>query len=206
MCCLRLSLKILPLSLIFPLSILFRAIIDLHELPTEWKEAVITPIFKKGDPSDISNYRPIAITCICCKLLESIVVSDLLQYLNNHNLINKCQHGFPRKHSCLTNLLESCRDWTVSLSNHKSVVIGSIDFQKAFDTVTHSKLLHKLIGLRHSREFTSMDFLVFVKSNAESANMDVILLYLPGSQPAFRKAVSSVPSSLIRLIMISPII
>ena len=85
-------------------------------------------------------------TCICCKLLESIVVSDLLQYLNNHNLINKCQHGFLRKHSCLTNLLESCRDWTVSLSNHKSVVIGSIDFQKAFDTVSHSKLLHKLIG------------------------------------------------------------
>ena len=85
-------------------------------------------------------------TCICCKLLESIVVSDLLQYLNNHNLINKCQHGFLRKHSCLTNLLESCRDWTVSLPNPKSVVIGSIDFQKAFDTVSHSKLLHKLIG------------------------------------------------------------
>ena len=77
-------------------------------------------------------------TCICCKLLESIVVSDLLQYLNIHILINKCQHGFLRKHSCLTHLLESCRDWTVSLYNHESVVIGSIDFQKAFDTVSHS--------------------------------------------------------------------
>ena len=107
---------------------------------------VITPIFKKGDPFDVSNYRPIAMTCICCKLLKSIVVPDSLQYLNNHNLINKYQHGFLRKHSCLTNLLESCRDWTVSLSNHKSVGIDSIDFQKAFDTVSHSKLVYKLIG------------------------------------------------------------
>jgi hypothetical protein len=73
---------------------LFRSFMDLHDLPSEWKEAVITPIFKKANPSECCNYRPIAITCICCKLFESIVVSNLLDYLNDRNLINNCQHGF----------------------------------------------------------------------------------------------------------------
>ena len=133
-------------SLLFPLSTLFRSIVDLHELPSEWKKAVISPIFKNGNPSDLGNYRPIALTCICCKLLESIIVINLLDYLNDHKLINKCQHGFFLNHSCLTNLLESCRDWTLSLTSHASVVVASIDFQRAFDTVSHRKLLHKLSG------------------------------------------------------------
>jgi len=85
-------------------------------------------------------------SCICCKLLESIIVINLLDYLNDHKLINKCQHGFLKNHSCLTNLLESCRDWTLSLTSHASVVVASIDFQQAFDTVSHRKLLHKLSG------------------------------------------------------------
>ena len=71
---------------------------------------------------------------------------NLLDYLNDHKLINSCQHGFLQKHSCVTNLLESCRDWTMSLASHKSVVIANIDFQRAFDTVSHAKLLHKLTG------------------------------------------------------------
>ena len=131
-------------SLTFPLSVIFRNIIDLHDLPSEWKEAVITPIFKKSNPSECCNYRPIALTCICCKLFESIIVTNLLDYLNDKNLINKCQHGFLKKHSCVTNLLESCRDWTVSLSNRKSILVANIDFQRAFDSVSHNKLLHKL--------------------------------------------------------------
>ena len=71
---------------------------------------------------------------------------NLLEYLNIHKLISKCQHGFLQKHSCVTNLLESCRDWSISLAAHTSVVVANIDFQRAFDTVSHTKLLHKLSG------------------------------------------------------------
>ena len=59
-------------SITFPLSVLFRSFMDLHDLSSEWKEAVITPIFKKANPSECCNYRPIAITCICCKLSNQI--------------------------------------------------------------------------------------------------------------------------------------
>ena len=125
---------------------MFRSFIDLRVVPNEWKLSIITPIFKKGSPSDPANYRPVALTCVCCKLLESIIVSDILDHLSSHNLITKHQHGFLKKHSTTTNLLESLNDWTLSLSNRKSVLIAYVDFQKAFDSVSHPKLLHKLSG------------------------------------------------------------
>ena len=134
------------LSLSSPLAIIFRTFIDLHDLPTEWKSSIITPKFKKGSPSDPSNYRPISLTCTCCKILERIIVSDIIDFLQTHNLISKHQHGFLKHHSTLTNLTESLHDWTLSFSNHTSVVIAYIDFQRAFDSISHKKLIQKLIS------------------------------------------------------------
>ena len=131
-------------SLSFPLSILFRSLIDLHELPSEWKISIITPKFKKGNPSAPQNYRPISLTCTCCKVLETIIANKLLEFLSKSNLLSKSQHGFLKRHSTTTNLLESTKDWTISLTNRKSVVVGYIDFQRAFDTISHPKLLLKL--------------------------------------------------------------
>ena len=99
---------------------------------------------KKGAPSDPANYRPIALTCTCCKVLETIVASDLIQFLIDHNLITRHQHGFLKRHSTSTNLLESLNDWTISLSNHNSVTVAYIDFKSAFDSISHTKLLIKL--------------------------------------------------------------
>ena len=106
--------------------------------------SIITPIFKKVSPSDLSNYRPISLTPTYCKILESLISADLIEFLNDHNLISKHQHGFLKKQSTVTNLLGSVNDWTLSLSSSKSVVIAYIDFQRAFDSVSHPKLLHKL--------------------------------------------------------------
>jgi len=133
-------------ELTFPLSILFRTFIDLHTLPDEWRHANITPKFKKGSPSDPANYRPIALTCCCCKVLETIVTNELIQYLHDHQLINKHQHGFLKNHSTCTNLLESINDWTISISNRERVVVGYVDFARAFDSVSHPKLFSKLQG------------------------------------------------------------
>ncbi|MFZ2538165.1 MAG: reverse transcriptase family protein [Oscillospiraceae bacterium] len=104
----------------------------------------MTPKFKKGSPAYPSNYRPISLTCTCCKILESLIANDLLDFLISHKLISSQQHGFLKKHSTCTNLLESLNDWTISLSNHNSVTICYIDFQRAFDVISHNKLLHKL--------------------------------------------------------------
>ena len=131
-------------SMQYPLSILFRSLIDLHSLPSEWKTSVITPKFKKGSPSDPANYRPIALTCTCCKILESLISSELNQYLLEHKLITPHQHGFLKRHSTSTNLLESINDWSISISNRKSVNIAYIDYKSAFDCISHRKLMIKL--------------------------------------------------------------
>ena len=131
-------------ELAFPLSVIFRTFIDLHALPAEWRHANITPIFKKGSRSDPANYRPIALTCCCCKILESIIAAKLIQYLHVHKLINKQQHGFLKHHSTCTNLIESLNDWTLSISDHDAIVVGYVDFARAFDFVSHPKLIIKL--------------------------------------------------------------
>ena len=172
-------------SMAFPLSILFRTYIDLHEIPSEWKLSIITPKFKKGLPSDPSNYRPISLTCTCCKIMESIITSELLQYLSTHNLISKNQHGFLKKHSTNTNLLESLNDWSISLSNHKSVTIAYIDFQRAFDVISHRKLLHKLssYGISGNLLFWIQSFLLgryhSVKLNTSLSSFLPVLSGIP---------------------------
>ena len=77
---------------------------------------------------------------------ESLIASQLLDFLIIHNLITKHQHGFLKRHSTNTNLLECLNDWTLSISNHKFVHIGYIDFQRAFDSISHPKLIVKLIS------------------------------------------------------------
>jgi hypothetical protein len=137
-------LKHLAPSLSLPLSILFSNSFRCGDLPDIWKMAYVTPIFKKGQTSDPNNYRPISLTCVLCKVMESIIKDSVSRHLLMHKLITKQQHGFLAKHSTCSQLLECVNDWTLSLNVRNSVDAVYIDFHKAFDSVVHSKLLHKL--------------------------------------------------------------
>jgi len=134
-CCDELS---LPLSFLFQLSF--------HHgfLPPDWLIAYVTPVYKKGDTTDPNNYRPIALTCTLCKIMETVIKDQLLQYLLQKQLISKKQHAFIKMHSTSTNLLECTHDWFVSISKHMCVDVVYIDFSRAFDSIVHSKLLCKL--------------------------------------------------------------
>ena len=83
-----------------PLHIIFQMSLDRGECPTDWKIANVTPIHKKGDRTDPSNYRPVSLTSQVCKVLESLVRSRMIEHLNENNLINEAQHGF-REVGCL---------------------------------------------------------------------------------------------------------
>jgi len=127
-----------------PLSLLYTASFELSAIPDIWKAAIVTPVFKKGSPTAASNYRPISLTCIVCKIMESIIKNQLIAYLLEKKLITKQQHGFLAKHSTCSQLLECVNDWTIELNVRHSVDVAYIDFQKAFDSVVGSKLCHKL--------------------------------------------------------------
>ena len=70
-----------------PLSLIFNMRIHLKQVPTDWKHANVTPLFKKSDKSDPRNYRPISLTSQICKVLESILQDNIVNHLNTHTLL-----------------------------------------------------------------------------------------------------------------------
>ena len=109
--------KNLAPCLAFPLSVLYNNSMSVGKLPDEWKKAVITPIAKVGLASYPCNYRPISLMSVACKVMERIIVKQLLGYLYQHGLISKQQHGFLTGKSTSTNLLETLNDWTFAINN-----------------------------------------------------------------------------------------
>ena len=139
-------LKELSEQLAEPLTYVFKVSISEGVLPEQWKQANVTPLFKKGNKSDPNNYRPVSLTSIPCKMLEKIVRDALFQHLDKNAYITECQHGFVPKRSCVTNLVEILDKWTENLDKGITMDAIYLDFSKAFDSVPHQRLIKKLEG------------------------------------------------------------
>lgn len=126
------------------LSIIFVKSLETGIVPTVWKIANVIPVFKSGNKQLISNYRPISLTCTCCKLLEHIIHKHVLQHLTNNNLLSRNQHGFRSGFSTTTQLIEFTHDIASALNTRGQVDAIFIDYSKAFDVVCHKKLLTRL--------------------------------------------------------------
>ena len=84
---------------------LFTKSLESGDVPHDWKMANVTAVYKKGKKSSPSNYRPVSLTVILCKVFESIMRDSIIKHLEKHKLVTGSQHGFVRNKSCLTNLL-----------------------------------------------------------------------------------------------------
>lgn len=127
-----------------PLAILFNKSLTEGFVPEDWKQGQITPIYKKGIRSSPTNYRPVSLTSVVCKLLEGVIKDNVMQHLQVNDLISDQQHGFIPQKGCNTNLLESLENWLDNLENGESVDVFYLDFSKAFDRVPHKRLMSKL--------------------------------------------------------------
>ena len=138
-------LKELAVELSGHIAILFQKSMDEGRLPSIWKKANVVPIYKnKGDKKLPNNYRPVSLTCILCKIMESIIRDELVQYLTENKYLSEYQHGFMSKRSCTTNLLATLDAWTEILDNGNPVDTIYLDFAKAFDSVPHIRLMEKV--------------------------------------------------------------
>jgi hypothetical protein len=126
------------------LVLIFRRSIQHGEVPDDWKQANVTPIFKKGAKSDPGNYRPVSLTSVCCKILESVIRDAMMSHLLENNLLKQSQHGFMPRKSCCTNLLEFFEAATSAVDKGKPFDVVFLDFAKAFDKVPRERLLEKL--------------------------------------------------------------
>jgi len=127
-----------------PVTVLFNRSMKEGDVPMDWKTANITPIFKKGSRNCPGNYRPVSLTSLLSKLMESIVRDEIVKHLDIHNLIRDSQHGFRRGRSCTSNLLEFLDKVTEQINEKGNVDVIFLDFAKAFDKVPHMRLLTKL--------------------------------------------------------------
>ena len=133
-----------------PLTRIINISLSQGRIPDEWKCARVTPLFKKGDVTDMDNFRPISILSVASKVLERAVHHQLCDFLDKHKLLSPYQCGFRRKHST-----ESA---TIAFSDFirrgmdQGLLTGAvfIDLRKAFDSIGHDALLSKLeyYGLR----------------------------------------------------------
>jgi len=131
-------------ELAFPLSIIFCRSVSQNEIPTDWKRANVVPIFKKGERGKVENHRPISLTSLVCKVLESIIKDRIVSYLEGSRLIQDTQHGFRKGRSCLTNLLDFLNFATEQFDQGNQVDVAYLDFSKAFDKVPHKRLMIQL--------------------------------------------------------------
>jgi len=122
--------------------LIFEKSYNTGNLPEDWKLANVSrTLFKKGSKSDPGNYRPVSLTSVACKIMESIIKDYLVSYLADK--LSCYQHGFMKGRSCLTNLLESLEAWTKALDEGYGIDVIYLDYRKAFDTVPHLRLIEK---------------------------------------------------------------
>lgn len=112
--------------------------------PDRLKLARTVPVFKKGDSSEISSYRPISIVPVIGKVLESIMNGQLMTYFEDNNLLTCMQHGFRRNKSTVTAVQALIKKVYDAFEDHESVILTLCDLTKAFDCTSHRILLLKL--------------------------------------------------------------
>uniref|UniRef100_A0A452HPE5 Reverse transcriptase domain-containing protein n=1 Tax=Gopherus agassizii TaxID=38772 RepID=A0A452HPE5_9SAUR len=137
-------LKELAHEIASPLARVFNESVNSGVVPYDWRTANIVPIFKKGEKSDLSNYRPVSLTSVVCKVLEKILKEKVVKDIEVNGNWDKLQHGFIKGRSCQTNLISFFERVTDYLDKGNAVDLIYLDFSKAFDIVPHGELLVKL--------------------------------------------------------------
>jgi hypothetical protein len=133
------------------LTSLFNKTIDEHKYPDSLKVTKVIEIYKAKDKTLPTNYRPISLLPIIAKLLDKIINDQIMTHLIKHNIISPTQYAF-RPHSSTTTALQTIIN---NIHSHKTkrkpTLAIYVDLSKAYDTISHRKLTHKL---RHDFNFT----------------------------------------------------
>ena len=126
------------------LAIIFNKSLMTKQVPNIWKKARVTAIYKKKNKKLACNYRPVSLTSIVCKVMETLVRDHIVEYMKRENLFSDRQYGFISGRSTTLQLLAVLDLWTEAIEAGHSIDAIYMDFRKAFDTVPHRRLLGKL--------------------------------------------------------------
>jgi len=129
-----------------PICQLFNESLKEGYYPSEWKTSYVTPLYKgRGSKTNPGNFRPIANTMFISKVYEKVLKGVIVNHINDHKLFSENQHGYRSGRSCSTALKILTNYVYENCDNPKGKVpVIFVDFSKAFDTVSHTLLIHKL--------------------------------------------------------------
>ena len=132
-------------TLISPiLSKFFNTFMSSGIFPNILKIGLVSPVFKKGDPQKFDNYRPISTLPIFSKIFEKLLYKRIYSFLVAKKILYEKQFGFRKNHSTSHAINYSVKYITDNIEHKKHVIGIFLDLSKAFDTICHSKLIHKL--------------------------------------------------------------
>jgi hypothetical protein len=131
-------------ELVDGLSDIFQYSLNHGELPNDWRDANVSPVFKKGDRHLVENYKPVSLTSVTSKILEHIICSHLLKHFEKYQILSSLNHGFRSAYSTETQLIVTMHDLLSTFDKKQQVDVAILDFSKAFDTVPHDLLLLKM--------------------------------------------------------------
>ena len=134
-------------SVIQGLFEVFKKSRDCCRFPQQWKESLVTALFKKGSKLDPNNYRPISLLSVPGKLLERVVCKSFDDHILSNSILTNKQWGFRKGYSTESLLLHLTEAWREALDGGRKVGVLFIDFRKAFDCVNHTILVEKLKGI-----------------------------------------------------------
>ena len=117
------------------------------KFPDKWKESIVCPILKKGDPQDTKNYRPISCLVTASKVLEKIVCDQFTDYLEKNKLLPENQHGFRAHRSTATALTAMQKEWAANTEEGLITGILIWDLSAAYDTVNTELLYSKIMPI-----------------------------------------------------------
>lgn len=123
---------------------IFQQSLDTSTIPSQWKIGKVVPLHKSGNKHSSNNYRPISLTSICCKMLEHIIFTNIVNFLESNSFFTSAQHGFRKTYSCETQLISFTHHLHQILDKSSHADCIFLDFSKAFDKVCHRLLLYKL--------------------------------------------------------------
>ena len=101
------------------LTKIYATSIETGTIPKDWKHANVASAFKKGERYKAENDLPISLTCICCKLMEHIITSNIMKHLDSNNILYDLQHGFRKARSCESQLLQFIQE--LNANNNKNI-------------------------------------------------------------------------------------
>jgi len=131
-------------SLVPSLTRLINLSLSKSKVPSQWKQANVIPLFKKGEQNDINNYRPVSLLPCVSKILEKIIFKTVFNYIRDNELLSKHQSGFQPGDSTVHQLSYLYHIFCEALDFKKDVKIVFCDISKAFDRVWHDGLIYKL--------------------------------------------------------------